>query len=161
MATKLKSFDFTAPSKLTMSDKATYPWDEWLDGDVWQLTSGEDFDGHPLMMERIIRTRATGRHAKINLRHVPMNGEPWGIIVLQRNDIQGPSAAKRAETASKRQATKVANGTTNGTPKPSKAPAPKAAVAVKTDMAPRPTVKKPGVVKNVSKRPARALSAVS
>ena len=78
MATKLKTFDFSQPSRLTTSDKATYPWDEWLDGDIWELTSGKDFDGHPLMMERIIRTRATGRHAKINLRHIPMNGEQWG-----------------------------------------------------------------------------------
>jgi hypothetical protein len=123
MATKLKTFDFSVPSKLTTSEKATYPWDEWLDGDIWQLTSGEDFDGHPLMMERIIRTRATGRRAKINLRHVPMNGEPWGIIVVQRNDVQGPNAAKKAETAAKRAATKAANG--NGT-----AEAARAALAV-------------------------------
>jgi hypothetical protein len=152
MATKLKTFDFSAPSKLTTSDKATYPWDEWLDGDIWQLTFGEDFDGHPLMMERIIRTRATGRRAKINLRHVPMNGEPWGIIVVQRNDVQGPAALKKAETAAKRQATK-----TNGTPK---ATTEKATVASKPAVKKAPPVKRAAPVKSGVKRPQRALAAV-
>jgi len=152
MATKLKTFDFSAPSKLTTSDKATYPWDEWLDGDIWQLTSGEDFDGHPLMMERIIRTRATGRRAKINLRHVPMNGEPWGIIVVQRNDIAGPSALRKAEIAAKRQA-----GKTNGTPK---ATTEKATVASKPSVRKAPPVRKPATVKGVSKRPAKSLALV-
>jgi hypothetical protein len=152
MATRLKSFDFSAPSKLTTSDKATYPWDDWLDGDIWQLTSGEDFDGHPLMMERIIRTRATGRRAKINLRHVPMNGEPWGIIVVQRNDVVGPAAVKKAETAAKRQAGKV-----NGTPK---ATTEKATVASKPAVKKAPAVRKPAPVKSVSKKPQRALAAV-
>ena len=111
MAIKLKTFDFTAPSSLTMSDKAVYPWDEWFDGDIWQITAGEDFQGHPLMMERIVRTRATGKHAKVSLRHVPMNGEPWGKIVLQRTDIVGPEAAKRQSKREKTAATRAANAT--------------------------------------------------
>ena len=156
MATKLKTFDFSQPSKLTTSDKATYPWDEWLDGDIWELTQGVDFDGHPLMMERIIRTRATGRRAKINLRHVPMNGEPWGIIVVQRNDVPGPAALKRAETAAKRAATKV-NGTNGTAPK---ATTEKATVASKPVVKKAPAVKKAAPVKSVSKRPARALASV-
>lgn len=160
MATKLKSFDFSAPSKLTMSDKATYPWDEWLDGDIWELTSGEDFDGHPLMMERIIRTRATGRHAKINLRHVPMNGDPWGIIVLQRNDIVGPEEMRdRKEAAAlKRQQRAEAKATKDA---PSKAANGKAPIASKTAPKTTPTVKVPQVVRGASKKPQRALASVS
>ena len=131
MATKLKSFDWTSPSTLTTSEKATYPWEDWFDGDIWQLTQDEDFDGHPLMMERIIRTRATGRKAKVHLRHVPRNGEQWGTIVLQRWDITGPNESKRAATSEKRAATRAAkNGTAEVTdistkrqPKVGKAPA--------------------------------------
>jgi hypothetical protein len=39
MAKKLEQFpDVSRPGR---PDK--YPWDEWLDGDPWELTSGEDF----------------------------------------------------------------------------------------------------------------------
>ena len=67
MATKLRTFDWSKPSVLTSAEDAAYvyPWTTWLDGDIWQLTKGEDFGAHPLMMERIIRTRATGRGAKV------------------------------------------------------------------------------------------------
>jgi hypothetical protein len=149
MATKLKTFDWTSPSTLTTSEKATYPWEEWFDGDIWQLTRDEDFDGHPLMMERIIRTRATGRKAKVRLRHVPLNGEQWGIIVVQRTDIAGPNEAKRSAANEKRAATRAAkNGTAEVTdidtkrkPKVGKAPAVK-------------TIAKPNgvVTKRVSKK---------
>src|SRR5882672_3598278 len=108
MATKLKSYDFSQPSQLTTSEKATYPWDEWFDGDIWQITCGEDFDGHPLMMERIIRTRATGKRARVRLRHLPLNGDQWGAIVLQRVDIVGPNEAKRTASNEKRAATRKA-----------------------------------------------------
>ena len=108
MAEKLKEFDFKAASKLTTSPKGEYPWDDWFDGDIWLLTEGEDFHGHPLMMERVIRTSATNRKAKVNLRHVGMNGEPWGQIVVKRNDIEGPAARKKAERIAKRAAARAA-----------------------------------------------------
>ena len=108
MAEKLSKFDWTTPSRLTEGDKAIYPWDEWLDGDIWQLTWDEDFTPHPLMMERIIRTRATGKGAKVKLRHQPLNGDAFGILILQRSDILGPSDAKKAEQKAKRDAAKQA-----------------------------------------------------
>ena len=108
MAHKLPKYSFERTSTLTRADKATYPWSEWLDGDIWQLTVGEDFSTHPLMMERIIRTRATGRGAKVRLRHEPLNGDDFGVIVLQRTDILGPAESKRAEAREKRQAKKEA-----------------------------------------------------
>jgi len=108
MATKMKSFDFTTKSKLTTTEKAAYPWDEWFDGDIWRLDQGEDFDGHPLMMERIIRNRATGKGVNVRMRHLAVNGDPWGAIVLQRTDVEGPMAAKQREANEKRAATKAA-----------------------------------------------------
>lgn len=113
MAVKLKEFDFKSASKLTIAPKGEYPWDKWFDGDIWLLTEGEDFNGHPLMMERVIRTSATNRKAKVNMRHIAMNGEPWGQIVLQRNDVVGPAETKKAERAAARAAAKA----------PAKAPA--------------------------------------
>jgi hypothetical protein len=122
MATKIKTFDFDQPSTLTTTDKATYPWDLWFDGDIWEIVWDEDFQTHPLMMERIIRTRATGRGAKVRLRHVPMNGDPWGKIIIQRKDVVGPEEAKREERRAKSAATRAANkATANGHAKNGKA----------------------------------------
>ena len=111
MAEKLRTFDFEKPSELTSSEKIQYPWDQWLDGDIWQLTQGEDFQTHPLMMERIIRTRATTRQAKVRLRHQPLNGDkanPFGMIIIQRTDKPGPADVKKAEAKAKRDAKKAA-----------------------------------------------------
>jgi hypothetical protein len=107
MATKLNKFDFSVPSSITTTEKAVYPWDEWLDGDIWQIEQGEDFETHPLMMERIIRTRATARGAKVRLRHqpkVPYNGKrgkvnPFGLIIVQRTDVVGPAESAKASNA--------------------------------------------------------------
>ena len=109
MATKLKTFDFTKSSKLTEApeEKILYPWDEWFDGDIWQITYGEDFQTHPMMMERIIRTRATGKRAKVRVKHLPLNGDATGVIVLQRHDVAGPNAQRKAEAAAKRAAKKA------------------------------------------------------
>jgi hypothetical protein len=108
MAEKLRTFDWTPASAITPegTEKVVYPWEEWLDGDIWQLREGDDFVTHPLMMERIIRTRATARGAKVRLRHQPLNGDrnsdPFGVIVLQRTDVDGPAAAKKAAQAAAR-----------------------------------------------------------
>jgi len=157
MAEKLRTFDFDKPSELTSSEKIQYPWDQWLDGDIWQLTQGEDFMTHPLMMERIIRTRATTRQAKVRLRHQPLhegNGDPFGILIIQRTDRIGPADAKKAEARAKREAKKAAAAAeaeqllANSGIKTVKSPA-KVATNGKTPRIQHRTVK------NVSKRPVR------
>lgn len=37
MAKTVKTFNFTSRRS------PFYPWDEWFDGRIWQLTKGEDF----------------------------------------------------------------------------------------------------------------------
>ena len=112
MAEKLKEFDFSKSRQRRTDGNIVYHWDDWFNGDVWLLKSGEDFLGHPLMMERISRTRATNFGAKIKIAHVCENGDgdKWGYgsLVLQRVDIIGPSEAKRAERRAKLQATREA-----------------------------------------------------
>ena len=113
MAEKLRSFDFTMQSAITSAEskgRNRYPWTEWFDGDIWKITQGEDFDTSPLMMERIIRTRASNKshRAKVTLRHLPaLNGDK-PAIVLQRTDVPGPAEAKKAEQKAKRLAKKAA-----------------------------------------------------
>jgi len=143
MAEKLRTFDFDRPSELTNTEKRVYPWAEWFDGDIWQITHGQDFDTHPLMMERIIRTRAVSHKAKVRMRHQALNGDSFGVIVLQRTDMPGPAEVKKAEAREKRAAKKAAaeksaaeflatNGveTTKDAPKTSKPKAVKKAPAV-------------------------------
>lgn len=146
MATKLTTYDFSKPSSLTKTDRRAYPWDEWLDGNIWQIKHGEDFTAHPLMMERIIRTRATARQAKVKLRHEALNGDDSGIIVLRRSDINQPKARK-ATAATKVPTKKVAVKATKAAPvkkvasKPTKA-APKKAASKPLVVSPTVGVKK-------------------
>ena len=159
MAQKLKIFDWSRASALTTADKATYPWDEWLDGDIWKLVEGEDFVPHPLMMERIIRTRATGRHAKVRLRHLPAEGnggEPFGIIVLQRTDVKGPADLRKDEQRKKR-AIKKAQAEID-------AEATLEAAGIKATRSKTPakaTAKKTAAKKSATKRPVKRLAVVS
>jgi hypothetical protein len=83
MARKVDEFP-DAPSQ------ARYPWDEWLDGDVWELIAGEDFNGKPESLRsvadvqarkrggriqaRLIRSRETGQPDRIYLRFVRDKG---------------------------------------------------------------------------------------
>jgi hypothetical protein len=112
MAQRLRSFDFSAQSEVTKETKKgrnRYPWDEWFDGDIWKLKEGEDFDSNPLMMERVIRTKASNRNnkAKVRLRHLPASNGDAASIVLQRTDVVGPSAAKKLEAKQRREAKKA------------------------------------------------------
>ena len=88
MSKRLTSYDFTKPSTITSTDRMKYPWEEWFDGSIWRITQGDDFKTHPLMMERIIRTRATAWKAKIVIRHEAVQSvDPFGCIVFQRTDV--------------------------------------------------------------------------
>lgn len=138
MAETLKKYDWDQPSHLTKTEKATYPWDEWLDGNIWKLTQGEDFFPHPLMMERIIRTRATGRGAKIRMRHEaasdsPRSKNPFGIIILQRTDTptNGKAPAEKAKAASKAPAKKATPAKASAAKAPAKKAVAKAAAPAK------------------------------
>jgi hypothetical protein len=98
MAKRLPNFDWSKQSVITLDRGENYPWTEWLDGDIWELTQRKDFQPHFLMMERIIRTRATHKSlkAKVRLRHPSK-----GVIVLQRHDIVGPMERKQQEQKEK------------------------------------------------------------
>ena len=150
MAERLQSFDFTAQSAITATEnkgRNRYPWDEWFDGDIWKITQGEDFTTSPLMMERIIRTRASNKdhRAKVTMRHLPADNGEMPSIVLQRLDVPSPTAAalKKAERAEKRAAKKAA------------LEAEALATLAAAGIAPAPKNGTNGVKKAVSKRPAK------
>lgn len=88
MSERLTEYDFTEASQITKTERRNYPWNEWFDGSIWRITWGEDFDTHPLMMERVIRTRATSRKVKLSIRHEGDDSNPFKHIVLQRHGVK-------------------------------------------------------------------------
>ena len=67
--------DFPAPD-------SHFAWDEWLDGQVWELRAGEDFDAAmPATFRQAAKrqARARGGHARTRL----LEREGREVIVLQ------------------------------------------------------------------------------
>jgi hypothetical protein len=82
MATILKQFDWTYVSRNSAVPRSrAYPWNEWLDGRIWQLEPGTDFDGPPVSLERVIRTTANRRGIKVRVR---ITDE--GNVIVQKHE---------------------------------------------------------------------------
>lgn len=48
--------------------QSVYPWDEWFDGSVWELTPGEDFVGQPATFRASAVAQAARRDGKVQTR---------------------------------------------------------------------------------------------
>jgi hypothetical protein len=68
VATKIEQFP-AAPSQ------NVYPWDEWLDGDVWELVPGEDFKGKPATFRASAVAQAARRDGKVRTQRIERDGE--------------------------------------------------------------------------------------
>jgi hypothetical protein len=42
-----------------------YPWGDWLDGQIWELKSGEDFDGKPTNFRSVALAQARNRGGRV------------------------------------------------------------------------------------------------
>lgn len=71
MAETLPEFDFR------WRKGSNYPWDEWLNGQIWQLTTGQDFTIAPVSLISSARYEAVDRGMKVRTRRL---GE---VVVLQ------------------------------------------------------------------------------
>lgn len=60
MAKRLDSFPFHK------SRAGKYPWDQWLNGETWQLTKGTDFETDLEIMRRATRTEAIKRGLNVH-----------------------------------------------------------------------------------------------
>jgi hypothetical protein len=70
MAQRIHTYDFKVHRRRPARARRTnYPWDEWLDGSIWRLARGEDFDAKPATMEAVVRTTATRRGVKVRVVH--------------------------------------------------------------------------------------------
>ena len=43
-----------------------YPWETWLDGNIWKLTKGEDFFADTKSMRMMVYKQAKDRNARCN-----------------------------------------------------------------------------------------------
>ena len=50
--------------------QSNYPWDEWFDGSVWELTPGEDFKGKPSTFRASAIAQAARRDGKVRTRKI-------------------------------------------------------------------------------------------
>jgi hypothetical protein len=84
----LESFDFTQPSTKRPRSKS-YPWGTWFSGEIWELVYGEDFTVDPLLMERMIRTRASPQRLSVNIRHIDeeVNGKTVSKLIFQTKPL--------------------------------------------------------------------------
>lgn len=61
MAKKLAEFDWSWGNE-------KYPWDEWFDGNIWELTSPKDFDGTTASFRITLFNAAKRRGLKVRTR---------------------------------------------------------------------------------------------
>lgn len=68
MANKIAQFPEAPPQNM-------YPWDEWLDGDVWELVPGDDFKGKPATFRASAVAQAARRDGKVRTQRIERDGE--------------------------------------------------------------------------------------
>jgi len=76
MAEKLDTYDFK------MGGKTKYNWDQYFDGGIWKLSSGEDFPVAAKSFRQTVYAAARRRGIKVHV------GMPFGIdgevVVIQK-----------------------------------------------------------------------------
>jgi hypothetical protein len=72
--------------------RSRYPWDEWLDGRVWRLRQGQDFEANPKTIRSRLQqnARKRGGRARTLEQH---EGETVYVIVQFRRPNGGQLAA--------------------------------------------------------------------
>ena len=63
MARKVEEFP-------ALKSQSKYPWDEWLDGGVWEFVAGEDFKGRTETFRSMAKTHAKRRGGRVRSRIV-------------------------------------------------------------------------------------------
>lgn len=87
MARKLDRF----PTELLSRTTSTYPWDEWLDGSVWELEAGKDFTIKAKSLRTTGQQVARARGGKLRVADLPN-----GNLVIQ---FLNTPAAPRKQTS--------------------------------------------------------------
>jgi hypothetical protein len=64
---------------------ARYPWEEWLDGSVWELRQGQDFTAKLPTFRANAQTQAKKRGGVIRSRRVEVDGGEAVVIQFERS----------------------------------------------------------------------------
>ena len=94
MARKLEAFPETP-----FRSNARYPWDEWLDGSVWELIQGEDYTTKSKSMRTT--AQAVARQKGGRLRVAELDGGKRMVIQFQgpQSPVAGQSAPAHTREA--------------------------------------------------------------
>lgn len=65
--------------------EARYPWDQWLDGQVWELVSGEDFTAKPPTLKANAQLQAKKRNGRVRTRQF-LAGERQTVVLQFKQD---------------------------------------------------------------------------
>jgi hypothetical protein len=76
MARKLEAFPAAAGSR--------YPWDEWLDGNVWELVRGEDFQAKLTTFRANAQGQAKKRGGRVRSKAADADGRDTLVIQFHR-----------------------------------------------------------------------------
>lgn len=71
--------EWPKPEKRVGHRGPTRPWDDWLDGQVWELEAGTDFISTPLSFRKTVLLRAAQRQVRVRTQ-VRFNGN----MVIQK-----------------------------------------------------------------------------
>lgn len=144
MAKKIEVFDWDSAKKRSGGGgarPAKYPWDEWLDGSIWQLTGGEDFTGNVDAMRSAVQSKIelvpnVGADEVAEILATYDMPDPLvktqGTVTLQvlkhsKASPKGKSIVQRRENAAARAAAKKAEreaSAATAAPKPTPTPPP-------------------------------------
>lgn len=85
-----------------------YPFDEWFDGNVYELVEGEDFESKRSTMATVLHTAASKRDMLIQTR-MTQDG-----LAIQARPLTEDDKKRRQSAAAKRAETKAAKAAANG-----------------------------------------------
>ena len=88
-------------TELPPATKATrgIPWEEIADGQIWELTQGQDFKGKPEGVESRIRTKAKqmGREVETRVQEPGRNRPPFILVQFSTPAANGSAENGSAE----------------------------------------------------------------
>jgi hypothetical protein len=80
------------------TSKARFAWDQWLDGQVWELLAGDDFDASkPATFRRNARAEAKERGGEVRTQLLEREGREVIVLQFVREPVLEPPAAPRPE----------------------------------------------------------------
>ncbi len=105
------------PFKATKGPQSKYPWDKWLDGNLNQISAGEDFELERDQMVGKLRGAARRRFKVVSISKLDQDDKPLeNALVIQARDMtpeekeseRARRAGRKAKKAEKRSAKKKA-----------------------------------------------------